>query len=208
MPKKSHGMAHTRFYNIWSDMKTRCNSDKYHATHRYKGRGIEVCERWKNSFENFKNDMYKEYLLHSERFGEKNTTINRTDNEKNYTIQNCRWVTKQKQFNNKSNSYFLYHKGVRLTIAELSQIVGVERKTLTYRIERLGMSVEDAIKQGKLTNNSAANIAKYKTGARKFEYKGKIMTVKELSKLTTVKPATLKSRLYMHNWSVEKSLIP
>lgn len=98
-----HGMVNTRFYNIWKGMKKRINYK--HATNydRYGGRGIKHCKRWIN-FENFYDDMYVLYKEHSKKYGEKNTSIDRINNDGNYQPSNCRWATNKQQSLNKSNT--------------------------------------------------------------------------------------------------------
>jgi len=96
---KKHGMTRSRFYNIWLCMKQRCLNPKQPAYMHYGGRGITLCNEWKG-FMNFKEDMYKSYINHVELFGEKNTSIDRRNNEKGYRKENCRWATAKQQRNN------------------------------------------------------------------------------------------------------------
>lgn len=67
------------------------------------GKGIKVCNKWR-IFENFKQDIYKSYKKHIKLFGEKNTQIDRIDNDKGYYKENCRWTTIKGQARNKKNS--------------------------------------------------------------------------------------------------------
>ena len=82
----------TPTYRSWINMISRCSGSNKHAYKYYKGRGITVCERWLESFENFISDM-----------GERpaNLSLDRIDNNGNYSQDNCRWATKAQQMTNR-----------------------------------------------------------------------------------------------------------
>ena len=116
-------MFGTRFYKIWAKMKERCLNKNCAAYLSYGGRGITVCDRW-HKFENFRDDMYESYLSHVNEFGEKNTSIDRIDNNGNYCKENCRWATRKEQNNNTRKNVYVKYKDRVVTMAEYSRITG------------------------------------------------------------------------------------
>lgn len=95
---RSHSMSKTRFYEIWKGINQRCNNKKDDRYLDYGGRGIK--NKW-IKFESFYKEMYPSYLIHLAEFGEKQTTIDRIDNNKNYCKKNCKWSTYKEQNNNR-----------------------------------------------------------------------------------------------------------
>lgn len=108
----------TRLYRIWSNMKDRCYRPSNEYFSRYGGRGISVCEEWKENFYSFEewaySHGYREYL-----------TIDRIDNNGNYCPENCRWTTQSVQMRNMSKSIFLTIDGVTRNVNEWAETTGL-----------------------------------------------------------------------------------
>ena len=92
----THGLSKTPTYRIWHGMKQRCLNPNCNGYHNYGGRGITVCASWKNSFENFLDDMGERPFLGAE--------LDRINNNGNYEKSNCRWVSKKQNANNRRSN--------------------------------------------------------------------------------------------------------
>lgn len=145
----THGMAHTKFWDIFKGMEARCKYEKHNRFQHYGGRGIK-CEWVK--FEDFRDDMHESYLVHVAEFGERNTQIDRIDNDGNYCKANCRWATMREQANNKSTNRLLTHGGETKTIADWARTTGVPMKTFHKRLKD-GWEIEEALQNLKFRNN-------------------------------------------------------
>lgn len=132
----THGLSRTRTYQIWCAMKQRCYDTKSESYGRYGGRGISICERWRESFENFLADMGT--------CPSKKHSIDRTDTDGNYEPGNCRWATAKVQGNNTRRNVRFEYMGEMKTISEISDIVGIPYRTIYYRIFSYGWTPEKA----------------------------------------------------------------
>lgn len=126
-----HSMSNTKFYKVYTNILQRCNNENNTEYHNYGGRGIK-CE-W-TSFENFKKDMYQSYLEHIEKYGEKDTTIDRIDVNGNYTKENCKWATWEEQANNKRQNHYIRFNDEIMTVKQVSKFVNIPYQTMIDRL--------------------------------------------------------------------------
>jgi predicted RNA-binding Zn-ribbon protein involved in translation (DUF1610 family) len=133
--RKTHGKSNSKEYKIWKDTKKRCYNKNNKDYYRYGGRGITVCDRWLNSFENFLADM-----------GEcpKGYSIDRINNNGDYCPENCRWSTSKEQANNRSNNISLTICNKTMSLKDWCQDTGQNYMTVYTRLNR-GWTPEQAI---------------------------------------------------------------
>lgn len=129
----SVGGKRTRTFNVWRAMISRCGNPKTKAYPNYGGRGIYVCERWK-SFPAFVEDMG---------ISPDGLQIDRIDNEKGYSPENCRWVTPQANSLNRRSNHRYFFNGESVTLKDISKSTGMSEKTIATRLA-LGWSEDKA----------------------------------------------------------------
>ena len=171
--KKDH-----RLYSTWKSMKSRCNNPNVSHYKYYGGKGVKVCNEWLD-FWVFVKDMYPSF--------KEGLTLDRLDNNGDYSLANCRWSTPVEQASNQSTSLKILYKGDYVTEHELSRLTGIPRSTLQARRIR-GCSIEEII-------------APLRNITRIF-YKGKYYTIQELSDLVGVDSSTIRYR-YKRGYKIE-----
>lgn len=114
--RQTHGMTDSAEFRTWSGMKSRCSNPNGKYWAMYGGRGIAVCDRWLESFENFYADMGPRPA---------GTTLDRIDNDKGYSPDNCRWATRKDQQNNRRANVIVTLDGVSKTLAQWAEYYGV-----------------------------------------------------------------------------------
>ena len=134
-----------RIYSIWCAMKNRCYRPVHKEFSRYGGRGITVCEEWKEDFLSFKR--WADASGYSD-----DLEIDRIDNDKGYSPQNCQWVTRKENSNNRSKTLRIYFRGTKRTISEISEMTGLSYWIVYQRAVKLRWSGEDLAKPSRLSH--------------------------------------------------------
>lgn len=131
----THGQSKTRTYAVWFNMISRCHNPNARGYHKYGAKGVNVCRRWRDSYENFLADMGTI---------PDGMTIDRIKNERGYEPGNCRWATQKTQQNNRTNNRVIEFNGERLTVMQWSERLGIGRHTIVNRL-RLGWPIEKVL---------------------------------------------------------------
>ena len=135
---EKHGMKGTSIYKIWDGIRERCHNPNSKHYPNYGGRGITMCETWKNSFNTFYSDMGDR--------PSKDFSINRIDNNGKYEKSNCEWATQIEQANNRRNTRTLTFKGITKSVALWARELNITPSSLYWRLDN-GFSVEKALTQ-------------------------------------------------------------
>lgn len=123
-------------YGIWTDMKRRCSEENIMTKKNYFDKGIIVCDRWKNSFINFLEDMGK-------RPSSKHS-LDRIDGNNGYSPENCRWATIHEQSGNKSSNIMISFNGETKCLSHWAKEHNLRSETLEYRY-KMGWGMEKAL---------------------------------------------------------------
>ena len=133
MPTK-HGHFGTPIYFVWNMMRQRCTNPRNKSYKNYGAKGITVCDRWQH-FANFLEDM-----------GERpsNHTLDRIDNAKGYSPENCRWVSWEAQQRHRTNNHMIECDGRIQCLEAWAKEVHLDHKTISYRLNK-GWPPKEAI---------------------------------------------------------------
>ena len=141
----NHKTGKTRLYRIWGDMKQRCYNKNNLNFKNYGGRGIVICDEWKNSYIKFKEWAIKNGY-------NDDLTIEITDVNGNYCPENCKWATQLEQANNTRTNRMITFNGETLTWTQWNKKLGFKRGVLEYRLKK-GWSIEKALTTPLLKNH-------------------------------------------------------
>ena len=144
---RKHGLSQSKTYRIWNAMKQRCSNphDKYY--HLYGALGISVCQRWRDSFSAFVEDM-------GEKPSPKHSIDRYPDKNGPYAPGNCRWATMKEQQRNRRNNVLLAIGGDTMCVAEWAEQRGIRVGMIWDRL-RSGWSGQDAVMTPKNVRRTA-----------------------------------------------------
>lgn len=168
-------MTDPRVHSIWCNMRTRCNNPNYDKYQWYGGKGISVCPEW-DSFNAFQewalNNGYRDDL-----------TLDRIDVNGNYTPENCRWVDRKEQANNRTSNRMVTYRGKTQSVQLWAEELGFAPSTLYRRLDT--MPVKQAFKKPVKD-----------TRPKLITYNGKTQTISAWARELGLKPGTLMQRFY------------
>lgn len=187
--RTTHGLSGSRLSSIRSGMIQRCYNPKDRNYHNYGGRGIYVCEEWRDSVESFikwaNSNGHEDHL-----------TIERIDNDGPYSPENCKWATIQEQANNKRKPFLTYNNQT-LTIKQWSTLTGISTATIHARLYR-GWTIEKTL--------TTAVAPTKKDKLLSITFKGETKTQAAWARELNISKYTLHNRLARLGWSIEKAL--
>lgn len=161
----THGKSHTRIFNTWSKMKERCYNSKRPAYKNYGGKGVVMCDEWRNSFQNFYDwamrNGYQDDL-----------TIDRINSNGNYEPLNCRWITLSENVRLRNADSFIVINGLSLTIHDWAIRINIDPATLMSRYREFGVEYiqkEVAIALETGDNNNLYKRKEYANGQIKLK---------------------------------------
>ena len=133
-PKWRHGFCGTKFYLVWKHIRSKIYNKSSKDYFYYGGRGIKT--EW-NNFAKFKIDMFQSY--------KEGLTIERIDNNGNYTKENCRWATRAEQSRNTRRTRLITFNGKTQCLVDWAKELRIKRATLSNRLNYYNWSIEKAL---------------------------------------------------------------
>lgn len=182
IPKHTRrGDSQTNLYSVWNNMRQRCDNPKHKSFYAYGGRGIKVCPEWEY-FINFKNwatnNGYSEGL-----------TLDRINNNGDYSPDNCHWVPIIEQCNNRRTNLYITWNGETKTIAQWARMLGIDSHLLWSRIHTYHMPVEQAFTMPVGASRGKNHFEKQIT------FNGITLNQKQWAEKIGISPTTLMRRL-------------
>lgn len=173
--KRTHGQSGTKFYILWNDIKQRCYNINNHQYKNYGGRGIKMCDEWRTDFKLFHDWA----ITHGYTEG---LQIDRIDNDGNYEPNNCRWVDRFVNNNNRRNNILYTYNGVTQSLRAWCRYFNISYKTCMTRYYR-GHTIEECLN---LTALSDHRSTKQRYNAKLYNYNGSTYSITKLSDVLNI----------------------
>lgn len=135
----THGASKTRLFGRWQTMISRCHNPSVASYQNYGGRGISVCQSWRESFERFRSDVGDPE--------NSSLTLERINNDGNYEPSNVRWATRKEQGANTRQNRMIEVDGVSRHLQGWSDHTGIARETIAYRLDA-GWGIREILASG------------------------------------------------------------
>lgn len=184
--QERHGKRYLPEYQIWLQMKGRCQNPRNKRYCYYGERGIKVCQRWSESFQAFYDDMGAR--------PSPEMTLERKDTNGDYCPDNCIWDTKLKQSRNRRHVKRYTYKGKTLYLSEWSEELGISLETLEARINAYKWTVERAL---------SSPVGAPRSTSRFLTYDGVTLPMADMARKYGISPKTFKNRMYQ-GWTIER----
>lgn len=143
--REYHGGRETKLYDVWTSMRQRCENPRNKRFSRYGGRGIRVCDEWDSSFKAFREWAYTHGY-------DEGLSIERVNNDGDYSPENCIWADRFTQSNNRSTNHWVEIDGETLTMQQAATRYGIPYGTFRGRLQR-GWSAAEAVTERRRTQH-------------------------------------------------------
>lgn len=181
---------------VLSSMITRCYNPKHKEYKKYGAKGITICDEW---IGDKGLDNFYEWAIANGFTGEKDSkgynvlSIDRIDNNKGYSPQNCRWATREQQARNKSTTIWVNYKGEENTLKGFCEKLNLDYHAVFLRIYRRHWSIEKSLSEPIQKNHQ-------------IEYNGEILEFNTIARMNNIKPASLKYQWIKNNHDIYKAI--
>lgn len=163
---RKHGGTGTALYHKYCAIKQRCYNPNNGAYHRYGGRGIEMCAEWKNSFSVFREWAYKNgYNPNVSHF---ECSLDRIDNDKGYSPDNCRFVNHQEQMINQEKTIVVLYNGKKYSSWGFAKEYGITSPSFAYKRFKKGVPPEKVLEEWEKTKQIPKHLITLEEAAKKY----------------------------------------
>lgn len=195
---KTHGMTSTRLYGVLCSMKDRCLNSKVEHYDRYGGRGISVCQSWRDSFETFRDWAFQNG--YDENATGKENSLDRIDPDGDYCPDNCRWVSKLEQARNRTDTVYIFWNGKKIPSSEFADVNSIKDRTFVFRRAKKGETGEKILHDWIMMHKTPDNYLKIKDAEEAYGVSSQTI-------LSWIKSGKLKAEKCGNKFFIEKGQV-